>query len=178
MFWGQCYITSGTEICCCLTLSGFLIAQFPLVVPYMTERNFWRRLFNFSFQLFFSFYLFLGGIRLDLVTLFVNIDISSQKQYHFLALKESNLGFQRYGMEKFIVCDFASLWKRRHISLPSLVAVTQVYSCLWDLGDTARPFLLNFCVIPNSVNFSNHLRSAPDGVTFCFMGRFESIPFA
>lgn len=79
MFWGQCYITSGTEICCCLTLSGFLIAQFPLVVPYMTERNFWRRLFNFSFQLFFSFYLFLGGIRLDLVTLFVNIDISSQK---------------------------------------------------------------------------------------------------
>lgn len=61
MFGGQCYITSGTEICCCLTLSGFLIAQFPIIVPYMIERNFWRRLFNFSFQLFSSFYLFFLG---------------------------------------------------------------------------------------------------------------------
>lgn len=34
------------------------------------------------------------------LSFFVNIDISSQKYLHFLALRGSNLGVQSYGMEK------------------------------------------------------------------------------
>lgn len=153
-------------------LSDFLVAQFPVCTACKTEEDFWKWLFNSPiFWRAISF-----SCLLDIP--FVNLGIPSWKEVQLSNVQRKQPGCSGLWGGKVWWAVTLLLCGREVTALPSLLAVTEVYSCLWDFGDMVRPFLLNFCVIPNSVNFSNHLRSAPDGVTFCFMGRFESIPFA